>query len=74
MRWFDKDLNKALRLLDEAKSIIETIKETQEEKLDNMPDSLLDSERGEKMQERLEIFEGAFDDLETIIDNLIEVE
>jgi hypothetical protein len=44
-----KDLVKALSLIEEAKSIIEGVKDAEQEAFDNMPEGLQNGERGEKI-------------------------
>lgn len=46
-----KELQRALDLLDDARIIIESIAEREQEKFDNLPEAFQNSERGEKMQE-----------------------
>ena len=42
----------------------------EEEKFDNMPEGLLESERGEQLQEAIEALEMACDSLDEVIDSL----
>lgn len=72
-RWFDKDLKEALKMLEDArdlicdaKEIIENLKDEQQEKMDNMPESLQDTDRYYKMEERLNNFDEFWDKLEDI--------
>lgn len=46
-----KELDKALRLISEAQSIIETCANDEREAYDNMPEGLQSSEKGEKADE-----------------------
>lgn len=67
MRWFDKRFDEVQALLDEAKMILEELVEEQEVKLDNVPESLQETDRYYTMSERLEKFEElreTLDDLE----------
>lgn len=59
--------------LDEIKSNIETMMEEEQEKLDNMPEGLQESERGEAMQEAIDNLENASSSLEEAIDYLNEI-
>lgn len=59
--------------LEEIKSNIETMMEDETEKLDNMPEGLQESERGEAMQEAIDNLESASSSLEEAIDYLNEI-
>lgn len=59
--------------LEEIKSNIETMIEEETEKLDNMPESLQYSERGESMQEAIDTLEGAAQSIEEAIDYINEI-
>ena len=59
--------------LDEIRSNIETMMEEEQEKLENMPESLQESERGEAMQEAIDNLESAESSLEEAIDYLNEI-
>ena len=59
--------------LEEIKSNIETMMEDETEKLDNMPEGLQESERGEAMQEAIDNLESASSSLEDAIDYLNEI-
>lgn len=45
------ELDRASKLLDEARSIIETISEEEQEKFDNLTEGLQAAERGQRMEE-----------------------
>lgn len=69
-----KELQKALDLLNGANEIISSIKEQEEEKYENLPEGIQESERGEKFQENIDNLDYAISDLENVIeytDNLI---
>lgn len=59
--------------LDEIRSNIETMMEEEQSKLDNMPEGLQESERGEAMQEAIDNLESATSSLEEAIDYLNEI-
>lgn len=46
-----KELDKAIALLEEAKIIIESIAEQEQEKFDNLTEGLQQSERGQRFEE-----------------------
>lgn len=69
-----KELNKALEMLSEARSIIEAMMEEEQESFDNMPESLQSSELGEKIEEnasRLEDIISYIEDQENELEEVI---
>ena len=46
-----KEIARAIELMDEAREILEAVKDEEQEAFDNMPESLQCSERGEAMEE-----------------------
>lgn len=69
-----KELRKAMELLGEARAIIETMQEEEQESFDNMPEGLQVSELGEKIEEnasRLEDIMGYLEEQETELDDII---
>lgn len=60
--WSDK--------LDKIKSEIEAMKEEQEIRFDNMPESLQDSERGEEMQEAIDNLDNAVCSIDEAVEYL----
>ena len=67
-----KTLKGYVESLDEIKSNIETMMEDEQSKLDNMPEGLQESERGEAMQEAIDALESAADLCEELDDALNE--
>ena len=65
-----KDLERAIELLEEIKSIIETSRDDEQECFDNMPESLQYSERGEKMESAISEMEDALGYIEDAIENI----
>lgn len=63
--WADK--------LDEIKSDIEAMQEEQEERFDNLPEGIQDSERGEEFQAAIENLESSASSIEEAIDYLNEI-
>lgn len=49
-----KELEKALELLGQARDIIETCYDEESDAFDNLPESIQESDRGEKMCENVE--------------------
>jgi len=64
MKWFELELKEATRLIEEAKDIMEGLKEAQEEKNENYPENLQGGDRFSTMEERLDYFEQVYDSLE----------
>lgn len=60
-----QQLSKAIEMMDELMSLIEQIKNEEQEAFDNMPEGFQTSERGEQMEEYIdtlaEICENIFD-------------
>lgn len=68
-----KEIAKAIRLIDEAKTILENIEYEEQESYDNLPESLQETERGEKMTDAIDSLSEAQNDIDNIIDNLQEI-
>jgi hypothetical protein len=64
-KWFTKDLGTVQRLIQEAKELMETIRDTQQEKFDNLPEGFQTGSKGEAMEERIGYFEDVCDSLES---------
>ena len=68
-----KKLAEASSLIAQAQSIIEEVKDEEEEARYNLPESLQDSEKGEQMQEYIDALDEAYgqcDDLMSVIDEI----
>lgn len=68
-----KELQGYADSLEEIKCAIEEMQEDETEKLDNMPESLQYSERGESMQDAIDTLEGAAQSIEEAIDYINEI-
>lgn len=68
-----KELQGYVDSLEEIRSNIETMMEEEQSKLDNMPEGLQESERGEAMQNAIDQMEYGIDSLQEAIDNLSEI-
>lgn len=55
------------------KEELDDVKDEEQEALDNLPQGIQESERGEEMMNGIEVLEDAGDDLESIICNLEEL-
>lgn len=69
-----KEIAHAIALIEEAREILETTKDEEQEAFDNLPESLQCSERGETMEEYIGTIDDFLDYLDTdglqeIVDN-----
>lgn len=62
-----KELDRALAMLEEARSIIDNVKDEEQSAMDNMPESLQEGLQGEKMQECI----SAMEDIDSSLDEAI---
>ena len=63
-------IEKWIDSINEIKDGVESMQEEEQDKLDNMPENLQESERGEQMQNGIKNLEAAASSLEEAIDNL----
>lgn len=68
-----KEIAKHIASLKNIKSILESMRDDEEMKYDNMPEGLQESERGDQMQEAIDALENAVASLEDTIDSLQEI-
>ena len=68
-----KEIEKVIALIGEARSLLEELKEEEEEYRDNMPENLQGSERYEKADEACYNMEEVIDNLEDAENTLEEV-
>ena len=60
-----KEIARAIELIEQAREILETLMDEEQEAFDNMPESLQSTERGETMEEYISILEERIDALDT---------
>lgn len=65
-----KKLAEASEMISQASSIIESVMDEEHEAYDNLPESIMDGERGEKMEQAIEFLESAISDLESAVENI----
>jgi hypothetical protein len=65
-----KDIAEALALIEQAKDMIENIRDAERDTFDNMPENLQGSERGEACDAAASALEEACDALDETINNL----
>ena len=68
-----KEIEKLTESLDEIKCAVENFQCDEEEKFDNLPEGIQDSERGEEFQAAIENLESAASSIEEAIDYLNEI-
>lgn len=67
-----KMIEKVVSKLYDLREQVESIMDEEQEAFDNMPESLQETERGERMQEVVDALDSACYDIDNIIDNLNE--
>lgn len=67
-----KDLQRAIELLEEAKSIVEDSSTEEQAGFDNLPESLQGAERGEKMEENVSSLDEAVSSTDDAINSIQE--
>lgn len=64
------ELNKAIDLINEAKAIIESVKDGEQDKFDNLSEGLQQTENGQKFEEIVSVLDDALNELESACDNI----
>ena len=65
-----KELERALELIEESKLIVENIRDTEQEKFDNLSEGLQQTERGQKFEETASSLEDVISQLEEAMDGI----
>lgn len=65
-----KEIDKAVALIQEAKDILESTAEEEQEYYDNMPENMQSGEKGERAQSAAESLQEAVGNLDEAINNL----
>lgn len=65
-----KELSTVLLILEEAKTKIESLIESEQSKFDNLSDGLQQTERGQKLEENVSVLEDAVSEIDNTIQNL----
>ena len=68
-----KELARASELIAEAQSIIESVKDEEQEAHDNLPESIQYGEKGQQMEEYIDMLDEAYgqcDDIISVIDEI----
>ena len=62
-----KELEKAIALIEDAKEIVERIKDEEQEKFDNLTEGLQQTERGQRFEETVSTLDDVFSQLEEAV-------
>ena len=68
-----KEIEKAQDIILEAKDMLESAMEEEQDAYDNLPESIQDGERGEEMQSYIDILQEVVDNLYDVYDQIGEV-
>lgn len=68
-----KELNKAIKLLEEAQEIIACVMDEEQEAYDNLPEGIQSSEKGEEMDENVSDMDNCGDTIQDVIDDLCDI-
>jgi len=69
-KWFTQELDRIQSLVLEAKEALEILRDTQQEKFDNLPEGFQNGSRAEAIEERISNFEEIVDNLESALDTI----
>lgn len=67
-----KQLEEAIAKLEDAKSLIESVRDEEQDAFDNMPEGLQSGERGERMEAAISQMDDAISEIESSVDSLNE--
>jgi len=65
-----KKLQDAAKRIGHIVELIEEIRDEEQDAHDNLPESMIDGERGERMEEAIDHLEDAIADLESAVENI----
>jgi DNA repair ATPase RecN len=65
-----KKLEKAISLIDNAKEIVERIKDEEQDKFDNLSEGLQQSDKGEKFEDNVSTLDEVLSQLDEAIDGI----
>lgn len=65
-----KTLKQAVALLENANNIIESVLDEEQDSYDNLPEGLMDSDRGTQMEENIDTLSNIQDEISNFIDEL----
>ena len=64
------EIKRALRMMEEAHEILAECADQEDEAFDALPESIQESERGERMEECLEALDEALETIDDLIENI----
>ena len=68
-----KQLHEAEELLEKAQGIIECVKDSEQEAYDNLPESFQYGERGQKMEETIDLLDELYDQCDDLLSSIDEL-
>jgi hypothetical protein len=68
-----KIITKLISQIEEIRETIESLKDTEQECFDNMPESIQDGENGQKLSDNVDNFDNVYSNLEDCISELTEI-
>ena len=68
-----KQLKQAAELLSQAQSIIESVRDDEQDAYDNLPEGIQESERGDTMYENIETLNTMLEDIAGLFDSIDEL-
>lgn len=68
-----KQLHEAEKLLEKAQGIIECVKDFEQEAYDNLPESFQYGERGQKMEETIDLLDELYDQCDDLLSSIDEL-
>lgn len=67
-----KELDRAIVLIEQAQSIIQNIRDEEDEKFNNLTEALQQTERGQKMEQNVDTLDSALSSCEEVIEYIQE--
>ena len=68
-----KEIEKAIKYIEEAQEIISSMMDEEQEAYDNLPESFQYGDRGEQLQENIDDMDSCGDTLQDVIDDLCDM-
>lgn len=69
-----KQIDTIMSILENMRNNIESVRDSEEDAYDNLPESLQNSDKGEKSQAAMTAMDSAAMDIDNAIDNLLEAQ
>lgn len=68
-----KELDKAIKLLEEAQLVIDGVRCDEADAYDSLPEGIQDSEKGERLLDNVDALDSCYDDIQSVIDDISDV-